>query len=321
LQEYIRRLCSEILTRGLQDCIAGWFLDDEGTENPEHTTPIFREVVQAVQAAQQSDPWRFNFPFYFAEEADIWWQEVEEQGINVWKPVIPDKLKQWVDVFFDASLFPNMEQPIAVLCPFYYPWASPTKGDAAWDKWTQSPRWAEAIQNEIEVQTEGIPEALQDGGTTIKNELLPGISEVQPMSEGDFKILNASTREGGVRIPCRLAPPTLGPSAVLGQFRLGERYDVDIDIVRADSGETVRVIREEYPYPSPPATFPHGRYENGIGQDWEPSGTPLAGTSAFWDGLKTEGEPVDIHVFYGAYLRLNGVRTGQPISLRAVGYA
>ena len=100
--------------------VAGWYLGDDRLHPIKQTADSsLSAVIHAVHSAQKSCC--VNWPFYFADNIDAapFWN-----GANF---SIPQKLKDWID------LFPDDATP--VFMPYYYPWLSNN-----WD-YTENPPW------------------------------------------------------------------------------------------------------------------------------------------------------------------------------------
>lgn len=187
-------------------------------------------------------------------------------------------------------------------------------GNAAWNRWTEGPLYAEAIQNEIGGQSEGIVDVWKEDGSVITGKIV----SVSPEPKGGAP--------QGHRIRYRLAPfPKLSSSLIMRPANdpdaivLGRRHAFRIHIVRRyedGDGPTVHIIDEGYTYP--PTGFyenksPAGRYE---GSTTYPPGDEMLGTEAYWDGkYDTNGGPdndgYDVPIgTYRAYLYLDGVKLG-----------
>ena len=188
--------------------------------------------------------------------------------------------------------------------------------DMLWHQWTETApgkrRYAEAVQNEFGAGTEGLPEVWMEGGQLITTRIKEVVEDPSPKPP-DIK--------QGFYVKYHIAPTTImqpqnDPAAlVLGEFDLGKRSEMEIQIVRTDlsSDVLVRTITEGYEasnYPSP-RYQPHGRFEV---QANETATDPLLGTCAYWDGLWDNGPDdgknapgdTDPPVQYRADLVING---------------
>ncbi|MAF11579.1 hypothetical protein CMK11_14110 [Candidatus Poribacteria bacterium] len=162
------------------------------------------------------------------------------------------------------------------------------ENDGAWHQWTEanSRKYAEAVQNEIGGGTEGIPDVWidQPSGDLITT----GIKAV--------KRVGVAPNDTRFYIEYHIAPTTImqeeghANALVLGEFVLGERVIVKIEIRRTDGpnpNELVRTITEGYETPDyRDPVVPHGKY------DAPPTslGPVLAATTAYWDGFWDNGD-------------------------------
>ncbi len=205
-------------------------------------------------------------------------------------------LEAWQRKFGDGSSFPrpghvDMHKQIRVVLSqvrvngiWFLGWymtqtEQPKATEAGWAKnnWTQSTshRWAEAIQNEPEAQTEGISSAI------------PGSNAILQNFPNPFTHKDLNTGVCGTRIP----------------YHLAQRSSFQIKIYTI-GGQLMRTINEGYM-----GNSPQGKFENGI----VTQGPVLNGTSAYWDGRDELGAPL-ANGPYLAYLIIGGTQYG-PITM------
>ena len=128
LREYVYAIIDG-LTPAQRNLVAGWWVDDEGTEKADHTTALFIEVVTTVHNAQKDRG--VNWPFYWAEETGFLQSEGGDLHMSggSWTSDLPPKMRDWIEVFFTEA---DLLDATPVFMPFYYPWAS--------NNWESTPR-------------------------------------------------------------------------------------------------------------------------------------------------------------------------------------
>ncbi|MCD6506434.1 hypothetical protein J7M22_07380 [Candidatus Poribacteria bacterium] len=266
-----------------------WYLDEQGWHHripdklkdwvdafPSDATPIFMPYYYPWSANNWKytvwPPWRKwqtfmnnlndvfpvtsypNLKFQPVLEA---WQKKQPDGSSLPKPGHVDMHKQIRVVLSQVRV-----NGIWFLGWYMTQTEQPKATESGWAKnnWTQSdsPCWAEAIQNEPEAQTEGISDAI------------PGSNQILQNYPNPFT--HKSDDTGGTRIP----------------YHLAQRASFQLKIYNVN-GQLVRTIDEGYT-----GISPQGKFENGT----ETQGPVLNGTSAYWDGKNNQGEIVSSGTYY-----------------------